>query len=125
MSLEIGPTPPLRSPSGTPATTATLASAPPSFEATLQSATQAIRMPVDTVELAIPAAPPEEVRDAIGVAADQVDALAASGRELHFHTDEASGRVIVEVRDLATGKVIRTIPPSHALDVLSGVGLAR
>ncbi len=33
--------------------------------------------------------------------------------------DEDSGRVIVQVRDL-DGRVIRTIPPSEALDVLSG-----
>ena len=33
--------------------------------------------------------------------------------------DEASGRVIVQVRDLA-GNVIRTIPPSSALEIMAG-----
>ena len=33
--------------------------------------------------------------------------------------DDKSGRVIVQVRDL-DGHVIRTIPPSEALDILSG-----
>jgi flagellar protein FlaG len=36
--------------------------------------------------------------------------------------DADSGRVVVQVRDLE-GHVIRTIPPSQALDVLSGGSL--
>lgn len=76
----------------------------------------------DTAELSLSASPPEAVRDAIGAAADRVDALWADNRELHFRTDEDSGRVIVEVRDL-DGHVIRTIPPSEALDVIAGASL--
>jgi uncharacterized FlaG/YvyC family protein len=76
----------------------------------------------DTVELSLSATPPEEVLDAIGDAADRVDELWADNRELHFRKDEASGRVIVEVRD-RDGHVIRTIPPSQALDVMSGADL--
>ena len=38
-----------------------------------------------------------------------------TNRELHFETDEETGRVIIQVRDLE-GNVIRTIPPSDALD---------
>jgi flagellar protein FlaG len=48
--------------------------------------------------------------------------LAAQRRELHFQKDPASGRLIVEVRDL-DGHVLRTIPPSHALEVMSGAAL--
>ncbi len=70
----------------------------------------------------IPALPPDEVLDEIGAAADRADELWADGRELHFRNDEASGRVIVEVRDL-TGRVIRTISPSESLGVLSGAAL--
>ncbi len=51
-------------------------------------------------------------------ALDRVRELAADDRELHFRKDEATGRVIVEVRDL-DGNVLRTIPPSEALDVMS------
>ena len=79
--------------------------------------------PVDRVDVGVPSRPPEEVRAAVGVAADRVDALAAANRELHFERDEQSGRVVVQVRDLATGEVVRTIPPSHALEVLSGAEL--
>jgi len=77
---------------------------------------------VDTAELSLPAFPPDEVLDEIGAAADRVDELWADDRELHFRKDEDSGRVIVEVRDL-DGHVIRTIPPSEALGVLSGATL--
>jgi hypothetical protein len=73
----------------------------------------------DSAELSLPAHPPTEVLDAIGAAAARAAELRADNRELHFHKDEASGRVIVQVRDLE-GNVIRTIPPSKALDIMSG-----
>jgi uncharacterized FlaG/YvyC family protein len=62
---------------------------------------------------------PEEVLDAIGVAADRADELAAEGRELHFSADERTGRVVVEVRDLASGTVLRSVSPAVALSLLS------
>jgi hypothetical protein len=75
--------------------------------------------PADSVELSLPASPPPEILDEIGAAAERAQELAGLNRELHFRKDETSGRVIVEVRDL-DGNVIRTIPPSHALDVMAG-----
>jgi flagellar protein FlaG len=48
--------------------------------------------------------------------------LAAQNRELHFSTEQDTGRVVIQVRDLE-GNVIRTIPPSRALDVMSGAAL--
>jgi flagellar protein FlaG len=73
----------------------------------------------DSVELSLPASPPPEILDEIGAAAERAQELAGLNRELHFRKDETSGRVIVEVRDF-DGNVIRTIPPSHALDVMAG-----
>ena len=67
----------------------------------------------------IPASPPAEVREQVTEALERVQDLAADNRELHFSKDEATGRVIVEVRDFE-GNVLRTIPPSEALDVMSG-----
>jgi hypothetical protein len=78
-----------------------------------------VAAPVDTVELSMPASPPDEVLDAIGAAADRAQELAGNNRELHFEMDKESKRVIIQVRDL-DGNVIRTIPPKHALDVMSG-----
>jgi FlaG protein len=73
----------------------------------------------DSVQLSLPASPPPEILDEIGAAAERAQELAGLNRELHFRKDETSGRVIVEVRDF-DGNVIRTIPPSHALDVMAG-----
>jgi FlaG protein len=74
---------------------------------------------VDTVEFGVPPEPPREVLDEVDKAADRAHQLAADNRELHFEMDEKSKRVIIQVRDL-DGKVIRTIPPSQALSMMSG-----
>jgi flagellar protein FlaG len=79
----------------------------------------ASRPAVDTY---VPALPPREVLDAVEVAAARVDQLEMENRELHFEFDKESKRVIVQVKDL-DGNVIRTIPPSKALDVMSGASL--
>jgi FlaG protein len=109
MSLEIGGLPPVQPPAATRRPAESTGSA---FTLTR----------VDTAELSFPAYPPAEVLDEIGAAADRADALAAANRELHFRMDEETNRVVVEVRDL-DGNVIRTIPPSEALDVMAGAGV--
>jgi len=70
----------------------------------------------------IPASPPPEVLREVQSAGRRADELWRAQRELHFEVDDDSGRVIVQVRDL-DGNVIRTIPPSEALDVIAGRGL--
>jgi flagellar protein FlaG len=70
----------------------------------------------------IPAVPPEDALREVDRAAARADELWRDQRELHFEMDADSGRVIVQVRDL-DGRVIRTIPPSEALDILSGRSL--
>jgi len=67
----------------------------------------------------IPAEPPPDALREVDRAAARAEELWNDRRELHFEMDEDSGRVVVQVRDL-DGNVIRTIPPSEALDVLSG-----
>ena len=74
--------------------------------------------PVDTADLGIPESPPPDVLEAMAAAAERVAELAADNRELHFRADEHSSRIIIEVRDMS-GNVIRTIPPSTALDVMT------
>ena len=115
MSFEIGPISPFQS------TGAIRRTEPATSRFTLDLARPAAAAApaVDSAELSLPAHPPTEVLDAIGAAAERAAELRADNRELHFHKDEASGRVIVQVRDLE-GNVIRTIPPSKALDVMSG-----
>jgi FlaG protein len=109
MSLEIGGLPPVQPPAAARRPAESTGSAP------------SVRR-VDTAELSFPASPPPDVLDEIGAAADRAEALAAANRELHFRVDEESGRVVVEVRDF-DGNVIRTIPPSEALDVMAGASL--
>jgi flagellar protein FlaG len=67
----------------------------------------------------IPASPPPEVLAEVDAAWERAAELAAQNRELHFTRDELSGRTIIEVRTL-DGEVLRTIPPSKLLDVMSG-----
>jgi hypothetical protein len=120
MSFEIGP---IHSTPGSavPARRAVPAGAP-GFQATLAAAGRP-SAPQDVVSLGIPASPPAEVLDAVGAAADAVDTMAKENRELHFAHDPESGRVVVQVRNLATREVIRTIPNSEALGLLSGGSL--
>jgi flagellar protein FlaG len=70
----------------------------------------------------IPATPPPDVIVEVHRAAARAQELHQANRELHFEKDSSSGRIVVQVRDMA-GNVLRTIPPSKALDVMSGAGL--
>jgi hypothetical protein len=67
----------------------------------------------------IPAEPPPDALREVDRAAARAEDLWRDQRELHFEMDEDSGRVIVQVRDL-DGNVVRTIPPSEALHIMSG-----
>jgi len=67
---------------------------------------------------AIPSSPPQEVFAAMLTAAQAADRLAASGRVLHFDTDETSG-LSVHLTSL-DGTVLDTVAPSTVLSVASG-----
>jgi uncharacterized FlaG/YvyC family protein len=73
----------------------------------------------DRVDLSTPSKPPESVLDQIAAAGARYDELLSNKRELHFAHDDSTNRVVVQVRDL-DGNVLRTIPPSKALDVAAG-----
>ena len=116
MSFEIGPLPPV-----TPGVAPRRAAPAPTADFSVQLA-RAGAPSGDVAVISLPPSPPSEVLDEVAAARDRAAELAANNRELHFSTDEESGRVIVQVRDLE-GNVIRTIPPSHALQVMSGGAL--
>jgi uncharacterized FlaG/YvyC family protein len=78
-------------------------------------------VPAATVD-ALPSRPPLEVLEEMEAASRRYDELRAQKRELHFTHDPHANRVVVEVRDLE-GNVLRTIPPSKALDVIAGGSL--
>jgi flagellar protein FlaG len=67
----------------------------------------------------LPSQPPAEVLEQMEAASRRYDELLAQRRELHFTHDPEQNRVVVEVRDLE-GTVLRTIPPSEALQVIAG-----
>jgi hypothetical protein len=116
MSFEIGPLPPI-TPGVAPRRTAPVPTADVSVTPARASEPKG-----DIAVISLPPSPPPEVMDEIAAARDRAAELAANNRELHFGTAEETGRIIVQVRDLQ-GNVIRTIPPSHALQVMSGGAL--
>jgi uncharacterized FlaG/YvyC family protein len=67
----------------------------------------------------MPSRPPVDVLKEMEAASQRYEDLRSQQRELHFSHDPQQNRVIVEVRDL-DGNVLRTIPPSRALDVIAG-----
>lgn len=112
MSFDIGSVG--RTPATAPAGR-TRASAP----APVQAAPAADTVTVDM----IPASPPPEVHEAMGVAAQAYENLKASGSELRFKVDEASGKLTVEVHD-THGNLLFTVPASTVLDVAGGQPLS-
>jgi flagellar protein FlaG len=117
MSFQIGPIQAAVLPAVTPRPAPAAPTA--DFAATLASATAPKG---DVATISLPPSPPPEVQDEVAAARDRAAELAAQNRELHFSTDKDSGRIIVQVRDLE-GNVIRTIPPSDALAVMSGAAI--
>jgi hypothetical protein len=112
MSFDIGSVG--RTPAPTPSQTAR-SSAP----APAQARNAADTVTVDT----IPASPPDEVHDAIGVANQAYHNLKAAGSEMRFKINEATGKLTVEVHD-TKGNLMFTVPASTALDVASGQPLS-
>jgi uncharacterized FlaG/YvyC family protein len=70
----------------------------------------------------IPSQPPHDVLEQVSAAGERFQELRGQQRELHFSHDDETNRVVVQVRDL-DGNVLRTIPPSKALEVISGAPL--
>ncbi len=113
MSFDIGSVG--RTPATTPSQTAR-----PSAPAPGQPAHAMDTVTVDT----IPATPPPEVHDAMGVANQAYHDLKADGSQMRFKIDEATGKLSVEVHDIH-GNLMFTVPASTVLDVASGQPLMR
>ena len=71
----------------------------------------------------IPASPPPEVLDAIGVASQAYDQLAASGRTVQFSLDGPGGQLTSQLVD-AEGNVLGNLAPSGVLGVAAGEPIA-
>jgi hypothetical protein len=86
-----------------------------STPAPAQSAHGTDTVTVDT----IPASPPPEVHDAMGVANQAYHSLKADGSEMRFKINEATGKLTVEIHDVH-GNLMFTVPASTVLEVASG-----
>jgi hypothetical protein len=86
-----------------------------SAPAPTQSAHATDTVTVDT----IPATPPPEVHDAMGVANQAYHNLKSDGSEMRFKINEATGKLTVEIHDIH-GNLMFTVPASTALAVASG-----
>lgn len=94
----------------------------PAGEMQAASATGA-REAQDAVRVDVmPSAPPDDVMDAIGAAADAYDRLAAGGQHVSFELDGPSGRVQINLQD-STGRPISGLSPSDALRLAAGGSL--
>jgi len=93
--------------------------------------------PVEVAAVAKPAVTPAPVKqsapapqqttqatvDAIRAAAKQIDSFLKSvGRSLDIRVDDATGRMVVTVRDANSGDVIRQIPSEEALKLARSLG---
>jgi flagellar protein FlaG len=66
----------------------------------------------------IPASPPADLLTELDRAASVIDDLASRQVNIHFNVDDKSGKVQVQVMD-GQGKLVREIPATRVLDVLS------
>ena len=64
-----------------------------------------------------PAAPPVEVRKIESVTRQIDSFLRSINKSLQFHVDQATGEMIVTIRDDETGEVIRQVPGEDALRI--------
>ena len=74
----------------------------------------------ETPSMILPASVPPELSSAIDAAGRRAEALASSGRALHFDVD-AAGDLRVELRD-RHGSVVRTLSPTQAIGLMGGLG---
>ncbi|MGZ4166285.1 MAG: hypothetical protein ACXVRW_07785 [Solirubrobacteraceae bacterium] len=70
----------------------------------------------------IPTSPPPEVLDAIAAAFAASERLEASGRQVRFDLDEATGRLSAELTD-AAGVRLRSLSGRAVLDLAAGTTL--
>jgi flagellar protein FlaG len=97
----------------------------PAVQETPQRQTASPR-PSPAVEVKPPVQVPPMARtieETTAAIAAQIESyLRSTGRSLQFSTDSVSGRVVIAVRDAATGELIRQIPSEEALRLSQALG---
>ena len=74
----------------------------------------------ETPSMILPAAVPAELSSAIDAAGRRAEALASSGRRLHFEVD-AAGELVIQMRD-RNGWVLKELSPTQAVSLMGGLG---
>ena len=64
-----------------------------------------------------PAAPPVEIRKIESVTRQIVSFLRSINKSLQFRVDQATGEMVVTIRDDETGEIIREVPGEDALRI--------
>ena len=82
-------------------------------------AAKAVAVPeaVATPVRQLPAAPPVEIRKIESVTRQIDSFLRSINKSLQFRVDQATGEMIVTIRDDSTGEVIRQVPGEDALRI--------
>jgi hypothetical protein len=70
----------------------------------------------------VPASPPPEVLAEIAAAGATYDRLWEQGRRVHFELDSVTGRLSIQLLDVA-GNLLGPVSPSRLLEVVSGAEL--
>jgi hypothetical protein len=68
----------------------------------------------------VPPTPPPEVLDGVGAAARAYDRLTANGVRLHFHVDDDTGAVAVDVVDMQ-GTVLGSLTSGQVLELATHI----
>jgi len=91
--------------------------AQPAKAAVAAAATPAVEAPARQA----PAAPPVEVRKIESVTRQIDSFLRSINKSLQFRVDQATGEMIVTIRDDETGEVIRQVPGEDALRIAQSI----
>ena len=73
----------------------------------------------ESPSMILPAAVPHALCEAVDAAGRRAQALAASGRELHFEVG-ASGELVVQMRDRDCN-VLKSLSPTQAISLMGGL----
>jgi uncharacterized FlaG/YvyC family protein len=56
----------------------------------------------------------------VDAASRYADALREEGREVHFELDEKTGRLVIQLREVDGGGVLRELSPADAIAIAAG-----
>ena len=74
----------------------------------------------ESPSMILPATVPPELGAAVDAAGRRAEALASTGRTMHFEVD-AAGELVVQMRD-RNGWVLKTLSPTQAISLMGGLG---